>query len=300
MEVYRNEIANVDLLVPVYAIPGSFDVKAYDGDTVLYSFTTVTAIANGYRVTLPFSLVTYDTTFTIVWKFNYLEGAVTKLYESVETIDVVTPILPTSVLEEILEDVTPEDRIEAEIVVRKIIEAYTGQTFGRYKGVRDVAGNDNTRLAMPYPLLSFTSMTDGTFEYDPTAFRITGEGWFLGQAPGAYWTIKNSPPDEILDSFNNVIVAPGSIKKNDFSFCAIYTIDGIWGYESVPVAVQQAAKILISDYACQDASYRDKYLHSMKSADWRFEFNQGAFDGTGNVKADQLLEAYRLDNIVVI
>lgn len=300
MEVYRNEIANVDLLVPVYAIPGSFDVKAYDGDTVLYSFTTVTAIANGYRVTLPFSLVTYDTTFTIVWKFNYLEGIQTKLYESVETIDVVTPILPASMLEDLLDDVTPEERSEAEIVVRKIIESYTGQTFGRYKGVRDVAGNDNTRLAMPYPLLSFTAMNDGTFEYDPTAFRITGEGWFLGQAPGAYWTIKNSPPDEILDSFNNVIVAPGSIKKNDFSFCSIYTIDGVWGYESVPVPVIQAAKILISDYACQDAAYRDKYLHSMKSADWRFEFNQGAFDGTGNVKADQLLEAYRLDNIVVI
>lgn len=300
MEIYRNEQANVDLEVPVVAIGGTFDVTAYENDALLYTFPTVGAISGGYRVVLPFHLVQYDRSFEVRWSFDYVEGSTTKTYNYVTEIDVATPIIPLSQLATILDDVTEEQRREAEAIVRNIIQSYTGQTFGKFYGVKNVAGNDSTRLAMPTPLISFDSMTDVTFDYDPTAFRITGEGWFLGQIPGAYWTIKDSPPDEILDSFNNVIVAPDSIKKNDFSFCSIYTINGVWGYESVPVKVIQAAKILINDYACQDATYRDRYLHSMKSADWRFEFNQGAFDGTGNVKADQLLEEYRLDNIAVI
>lgn len=300
MEVYRNEMANIDLSVPIYAIPGSFDVKAYDGDTVLHTFPTVTAIADGYRVVLPFSLVINDSSFSVVWKFNYLEGSATKAYEHRETVDVVTPIVPLSVLTSLLDDVDDEQRYEAEAVVRRIIEVYTGQTFGRFRGMRQIAGNDNTRLAMPTPLLSFTEMTDGTLDYDPTAFRITGEGWFLGQSPGAWWTIKDSPPEEVLDTFNNVIYAPGVVKKRDFCWSSIYTITGDWGYESVPVPVVQAAKMLIDDYACQDSSYRDRYLESMKAADWRIQFTQAAYDGTGNLKADQLLNSYKLSNLVVI
>lgn len=302
MEVYRNEMANIDLPVPIYAIPGSFDVKAYDGTTLLHTFSTVTAIAGGYRVVLPFSLVVNDSSFSIVWKFNYLEGVTTKAYEHTELIDVVTPIVPLSVLTSLLEDVTTEERYEAEAVVRRIIEIYTGQTlgFGRFKGTRQVAGNDNTRLALPTPLISFTAMSDGTLDYEPSAFRITGSGWFLGQAPGAWWTIKDSPPEEVLDAFNNVIYAPGVVKKRDFCWSDIYTITGYWGYESVPVPVVQAAKLLIDDYACQDSSYRDKYLESMKAADWRIQFTQAAYDGTGNLKADQLLNDYKLTNLVVI
>lgn len=301
MEIYRNEMANIDLHVPVYATPGSFEVKAYNGDTLVHTFSSVTSIPGGYRVTMPFSLVTNDATIHIVWKFNYMEGSATKSYENRQIVDVVTPILPCHVLNELLADVDDDAKREAEYVVRKIIETYTGQTFGKYVGVRQVAGNDGYRLVMPQPLLSFTDMNDGTLEYETSSFRITGEGWFLGQAPGAYWKIKDAPPEEIIDEFTSgVIYAPGVIKKKDFSFREIYTITGQWGYESVPVAVMQAAKILIGEYACSDAAYRDKYLHSMKSADWRIEFNQMAFDGTGNLKADQLLEPYKLTNMVVI
>jgi hypothetical protein len=38
----------------------------------------------------------------------------------------------------------------------------------------------------------------------------------------------------------------------------------------------------------------------MKAADWRIQFTQAAYDGTGNLKADQLLEPYKLSNLAVI
>lgn len=300
METYRNELANVDLEVPVAAITGTFEVTAYEGETLLYTFPTVGAIPGGYRVTLPFSLVQTDRTFDVRWKFDYVEGSAIKTYNSVTEVEVVTPIIPLSQLTSLLDDVSEEDRREAEAVVRRIVEVYTGQSFGKFYGTKDVNGNDGTELALPNPLISFSSVSDYQFNYEPSIFLIRGEGWFLTGAPGAYWEIKNAPPEEVLDTFNNVIYAPGTVKKRDFEFCNTYTITGYWGYDSVPVPVVQAAKMLISDYACQDSSYRDRYLQSMKAADWRVQFTQAAYDGTGNLKADQLLNPYKLTNMVVI
>ncbi|WXW92545.1 head-to-tail adaptor [Streptomyces phage Enygma] len=301
MEIYRNEMSNVDLEVPVAAIGGSFEVTAYEGNTLLYTFPTVGAVPGGYRVVLPFSLVQIDRTFEVRWKFDYMEGSARKTYNVATPVEIVTPIIPLSQLAELLSDVSEEDRYEAELVVRKIIEAYTGQSFGKYRGTIDVVGNDSTQLALPRPLLVLNSMSDDLFDYTTSSFVIRGDGWFLGQTPGAYWSIKDAPPEEVLDEFNNgVIYAPGVVKKKDFKYTSYYTINGDWGYEDVPTNVVKAAKLLISDYACQDSAYRDKYLNSMKSADWRIEYTQGAYDGTGNLKADQLLNPYKLSNLVVI
>jgi hypothetical protein len=172
--------------------------------------------------------------------------------------------------------------------------------LGKFRGTTVIIRNDSTQLALPMPLITFTDMSDDMFTFDPASFAIRGEGWFLGGKPGAYWTIKDAPPEDVLDDFNNVIYAPGVIKKRDFAYTSVYSITGDWGYESVPYPVVQAARLLISDYACQDSSYRDRYLESIKAADWRMQFTQAAYDGTGNLKADQLLNPYKLSNMVVI
>jgi hypothetical protein len=290
MEIYRDTTSTVTLEHPVTG-PLTADVKR--GDEVISANQPVTSNGNLHTTVIDWNLTEYDGTLTVIWK---KEGFARQTW-----VDVVTPIVPLSELAELLEDVEESDRYDAEAVVRKIIEVYTGQSFGKYRGTKDVAGNDSSRLALPSPLIRLTEMTDSVLSYDPFSFRITGEGWFLGQAPGAWWTIKQAPPEDVLDQFSSgVIYAPGTIKKRDFSYTSVYTLTGDWGYESVPANVQKAAKMLISDYACQDSSYRDRYLESMKAADWRIQFKQAAYDGTGNLKADQLLEPYKLSNMVVI
>ncbi|QAX95788.1 hypothetical protein SEA_TRIBUTE_50 [Streptomyces phage Tribute] len=290
MEIYRDTTSTVTLEHPV---TGTLTADVLRGDTVISANQPVTSNGNVHTTTLDWNLTEYDGTLKVVWKKTGFERST--------YVDVVTPIVPLSQLAVLLEDVAEQDRYDAEAVVRRIIEVYTGQSFGKFRGTKDVAGNDSSRLALPSPLISFTDMTDSVLSYNPSSFRITGEGWFLGQAPGAYWTIKDAPPEEVLDQFSDgVIYAPGTIKKRDFTYTSVYTITGDWGYETVPFPVVQAAKMLISDYACQDSSYRDKYLESMKAADWRIQFTQAAYDGTGNLKADQLLDPYRLTNMVVI
>jgi len=78
----------------------------------------------------------------------------------------------------------------------------------------------------------------------------------------------------------------------EFKEGVIYPISGVWGYEAVPESVKEAARLLVNDYACADSQYRDRYLTSMTAADWRIQFNSGAFVRTGNVRADQLLSEY--------
>lgn len=289
MEIYRD---TSDIATLEHPVSGPLTADIYRGDEVISANQTVTSSSGKHTTPIDWSLTEYDGQLKIVWKKT---GFSRVTYE-----EVVTPIIPLSELAEMLEDVTEDERYEAEAVVRRIIEVYTGQSFGKFRGTKVINGNDSTQLALPNPLLTFTEMSDDNFSYDISSFAIRGEGWFLGGKPGAYWSIKDAPPEDVLDDFNGVIYAPGSIKKRDFSYTSVYTIVGDWGYESVPYPVLQAARMLISDYACQDASYRDKYLESMKAADWRIQFTQAAYDGTGNLKADQLLNPYKLSNLVVI
>lgn len=289
MEIYRDTTSTVTLDHPV---TGTLTADIKRGDAVISADQPVTTNGNVHTTTIDWSLVPYDGTLSIVWKKTG--------FSRTTWVDVVTPILPLSELAAFLDDVSEQDRYDAEAVVRRIIEAYTGQSFGKFQGTKQVNGNDGTELALPNPLLNFTSVSDYQFNYEPSIFIIRGEGWFLAGAPGAYWEIKNAPPEDVLDTFDNVIYAPGTVKKRDFEFCNTYTITGAWGYESVPYPVVQAARMLLSDYACQDSSYRDRYLESMKAADWRIQFTQAAYDGTGNLKADQLLNPYKLSNMVVI
>lgn len=290
MEIYRDTSSVATLEHPV---TGPLTADIYRGDTVISENQTVTTTGTTHTTPIDWNLTEYDDTLRVVWKKTDFSRST--------YVEVVTPIVPLSVLDSILEDVSTEDKYDAERVVRRVIEVYTGQDFGKHRGVKEITGNDSTQLAMPTPLIQFTSMSDDNFSYEPSGFIIRGGGWFLAQRPGGWYTIKDAPPEEVLDQFNSgVIVAPGAVRKYDFSYTSVYTIDGEWGYDSVPMGVVEAAKILISEYACQDSSYRDKYLTSMKSADWRIQFNQMAFDGTGNIKADQILEPYRLTNMVVI
>lgn len=92
-----------------------------------------------------------------------------------------------------------------------------------------------------------------------------------------------------------VTVAPtasgGATKwKSDYPF----EITGDWGYERVPEPVREAARLLVNDYACSEQLYRDRYLESIKAADWRLQFSTRAWDHTGNARADHLLAEFVL------
>lgn len=293
MEIYRNEQAVIELKVPVAAINGTFTVTATDGDTLLHTFPQVSAIDDGYAVTLPFSLVTKDRKFSINWSFQYSENG-TKTYTTKTFVDVVTPYATVEEIREALGTMPVMTDAQIERVERKIrgvIENFTGQNFGRFEGAYRIQSTGDENLILPSRLLKLTGIVGASFT-DVNYFGVRGDGWYLGTASPTY-----------LDGVyvgSGVITYPGSKLRALWKDNVWYTLTGEWGYEDVPTNVKEAALILIEDLICPDSEYRDRYIDSVKTADFQYMYTSGAFRGTGSVVADQLLEQYRRTPLAVI
>lgn len=232
--------------------------------------------------------------------------------------DVVTPYLTMTQARNILDDstLTDDEVMEVEQAVRYIINAHCGQTFGKRTKSQVVVGDGQNALAMPERLMSISGLSTLSAVLNPAATIIIADGWYIKKKytdavsdienTSIYWDGQGVYDDEDFplsaphglghtpDRFGHgqIISAPGSFSgatwKDDYPF----TITGTWGYAAVPAAVSEAAKLLLNDYACSEQAYRDRYLDSIKSADWRLQFNDKAYLRTGNVRADQLLDNY--------
>lgn len=295
MEIYRNEQANVDLLVPVTAISGTFVVEAYEGSTLLYTFPTVAVIPGGYRVTLPFSLVDSDRAFSIRWQFDYIEGT-TKTYKNETFVSVVTPYATVSEIRSATgiqqAQVSDEEMIRLERRIRGVIDNYTRQSFGRYSGTRQVIGAGDCQLKTSQRIVRLDSIAGpNIISPNGTYYNVFGDGWYVGFTAPA--------PDGEYPAAD-VIRDPDAVFRQSFKDNYVYSITGIWGWEDVPAAVKEAALILCEDELCPQSEYRDRYLKSISGDGWRYEFNPNAYLGTGSVIADQILSPYVYTTFVVI
>jgi len=300
MEVYINELANVDLLVPVTAIGGSIDVAAYDGSNLLYTFSTVSAITGGYRVVLPFSLVDSDREFSVNWSFNYTQDAQPKQYSKSIPVKVVTPYFTLSEVKAAIPEASnfsDSELKDLEGKIRGVIENYTGQNFGSFKGTKTIIGVGDGELKLPQKLNSITSIDGANVIRNSNGigfvdfYSILGDGWFLGSA--------NPTPSGYVE-YDNIIHPPLTYIPFRFKDNMIYTIDGIWGYLDVPTDIKRAALLLAENYICSQTEYRDRYLKSISGEGWRYEFNPNAYYGTGSVIVDQLLDPFRRNMMTVI
>ena len=232
-----------------------------------------------------------DGTLRVTWTFT-IPGAGS--YTEEQVYDVVTPILPISEIKEIIESDSDEDAITIEKATRNIIKAHCGQDFGKYVGQISVSGSGEPNLRLPRRIISITSINGATTMNNTVAVR--GNGWYLMS--------KNRGVPSIRADFDGwhenpytsevPIFAPYASQYYSFTRNREFVIDGVWGWESVPASVTEAAKLLVNDYACGDSIYRDRYVASLTAADWKLQFNDGAFVDTGNVRANQLLAEYVL------
>lgn len=241
--------------------------------------------------------VNQEGTLDITWEFS-IEAQGT--FTHTDRYEVVTPLLTIREVKSIVPTATTEEAIELEAAVRHIIQAHCGQTFGFRSKTLVVPGDGSGSLRLPERLIRVTSVMDPVYEYAIQTFSIRGDGWYLKKVVPTPYTdslIKYAMPEE----YTNPIHYPyGNGVYTTYRQDVNYEITGDWGYESIPNAVQEAARILVEDYSCMESQYRDKFIKTMTSGDWRFEFNAGAYTKTGNVRADQLLDAYVVTGWLVV
>lgn len=307
MEIYVGAVEadrRVYLSTPVTPTAGTMDVTVIRGEDSV-DIQTVTLETDGrYRITIPYHLTTEEGLVNVRWEFTYTENAVVHSFSHTDIIRLVSPYVPLNEVAAIIGDNTDFTPAEIEHAVRHVIDAYCAQSFGKRTDTLLVPGTGEKRLHLPERLIDLVTIEPYGFGYkvyDKTVivddtwpgkdwFQLSGDGWFL---QGGNWMGEGVKSDAYgYYSVNGPIYNPYGRENGIYGVGRALYINGVWGWEQVPHAVYEAAKLLINDYACSEGIYRDRYIANMKSADWRIEFNPGTFARTGNVRADQLLSAY--------
>ena len=312
MELWKESVNKVYL-----DVPASWTTTAtWKKDGVNQGALTATAnlTDDRWESTLPYIL--NECTVDVVWTFS---APVAGSQIKTDSYDVITPLLTKREILSIAPEATDVEIVDLEAAVRFVIQAFTGQVFGNRTKTLTIRGEGATALALPERLFRLDTYKTLYSNLDPRAAIIIADGWYLKKrwsettsvdpqpdelyfagaeddpgpwTEGTYRTSDGGYAGGMLKSRGSSISwgNKSSTWKDDYPFIIV----GGWGYQAIPMPIKEAAKLLVNDYACLEQAYRDRYLKSIKSADWHFQFHNGAYVKTGNVRADQLLDDYVL------
>lgn len=193
----------------------------------------------------------------------------------------------------------PKDIASAEKIARTIIDGYTGQKFYTYYGSQEVYGKGSDACELTEKMLTL----DKVWENDILLIDNTvnpaknGFGFALEITPtGRAIRIVNQGHDVRYDNQ----VDPAVLYYGRFRDQARYKFQGQIGYKYVPEDIKLASMLLVNDILANDYNWRNKYLQKVDLSEISFEMAKGAFNGTGNITVDNILDQYRNVNIVII
>lgn len=227
----------------------------------------------------------------VVWEFEVASQPAIKT----DFYDVVVPLAEIDDVRTELglgDEFTDGQIIKAERQVRRMIESFTGQQFAPVEQTVFVNSSSDTYLNLPKRIISIDSIETSRYPVTAESLQISHNGWYV---------IKHEPyfPSTVYVS-RPMINDPYSEINRSWRNGEVIGITGTFGWERVPAPINEAALILIEERLCPETLYRDRYIKTMTAADFRFELDKGAYAGTGNVVADQILLQWRVNNVAVI
>jgi hypothetical protein len=296
-----------NILVQADSLP---TVSIYDADNstvalVGYSNNVVDEEPTGvYSYLLTPNLTNIERMLKVVWHY-YINGQrfdqealyrISTVYASISDIQ---DFLNFGASPANLNYQSPEKIASAEKIARSIIEGYTGQKFSTYYGSQEVYGKGSDACQLVEKMLSIDKVWENdVLMIDNTAVPPYNTfGFPLEISPtGRAIRIVNAGWDVRYD--NNV--DPAVLYYGRFRDNARYKFQGKVGYTYVPEDIKLAAILLVNDILANDFNWRNKYLKKVDLSEISFEMAGGAFNGTGNVTVDNILDQYRNVNIVII
>lgn len=278
--------------------------------TVLFTLTSekVETDIGVYQVVLPLPLIDKNKDIKLRWEYSVNGSSVYKEHK----LFVTTPYTDIEQAIGVLglgsdpsdpNYKTYNEILEAEKWARKVIENYTGQQFYLYDDTQVVYGAGTDVLSLPYKIHEIHEITQNDILLVDYINDVYNWGYDLKISESGFGIRVNRA--NMLD--NTVYTANGMVPPsiNDtyggvFARGSVYRVFGRYGWEYVPDEVELACIELMKDYFSKDRQWRNKYVHSVQSFDWHFEYNNESYRGTGNVYADQILLPYVLTQMVVI
>lgn len=177
-----------------------------------------------------------------------------------------------------------EDYNKTEQITRAIIEAYCHQKFNFWQGTQTVYGAIGS-LFLPQHMEKLDSVLGGDVKYD---FDLDIPDGYIGG-----YVLSNNGMSVVHRSNwtkQTIIYRPNS--RN-----VTMTVTGLWGFEGIPSAVEEAAMEVMRFVRSDDFESRRKFVLNANGAGdvESYSFNFGAYrDSTGNPVADELLAPYRV------
>lgn len=194
---------------------------------------------------------------------------------------------------------SPEKITSAEKIARTIIDGYTGQSFTKYSGSQEVFGKGADAVHVTEKMLTIEKVWENdVLVIDNTITpNFNTFGFALEPSPTGFSV-------RIINQNSNVRydnqMDPTSTRFGRFRDNARYKFQGQIGYKYVPEDIKMAAMLLVGDILSNDYNWRNKYLSRVNLSEVSFQMAKGAFNGTGNVTVDNILDQYRNTNIVII
>jgi hypothetical protein len=187
----------------------------------------------------------------------------------------------------------------AEKVARTIIEGYTGVKFYKYYGGQEIYGIGANTIQLTERMISLDKIFENeVLVYDRTSNPVYNTfGYNTAISPSGY-QIRVWQPD-FGNTWNNEL-DPIHYMTGRFRDNSLYRFVGQIGYKYVPEDIKTACMLLIQDIISNDYNWRNKYLSKVNLKEISFEMAKGAFNGTGNITVDNILDQYRKTNIVII
>ena len=197
---------------------------------------------------------------------------------------------------------TYQELLDAEKYARKVIENYTQQKFYLYDDVNVIYGAGTDILPLSNKINSIDKIYVNDILLVDNVNNINNWGIPVQVTESGFGIRVNRA--NMLD--NSVYTANGMVPPtiNDypglFNKDARYKITGKYGWKDAPDEIEMACIELMKDYFSKDKVWRNKYIKTIKTFDWEFEYNSGTFAGTGSYYVDQLLLPYVINKMVLI
>jgi len=308
---WNGDVAVADSLptVKLYDVTMDPAISPSINPTHLLTILTSSADENNlgsYSVNIPYQYTDRNKTLRLKWEYTISGTSIIREDE----VFVVTPYVDFNHVQDLGFSTDSSDPnyksykelLRAEKYARKQIEEYTGQKFYLYDDLYVVYGYDSDTLPVPSKInqlhelysndvLLLDTINDIDNWNYPVEISESGYGIRINRAgllDNTVYTANGMVPPSIHDS------------SGIFQSGIAYKVQGRFGWEKVPDNVELAAIELMKDYFSKDTMWRNKYVKSISTFDWDFEYTGDAYTGTGNAYADNLLADYVLTTKVEI
>ena len=195
--------------------------------------------------------------------------------------------------------VSQEEIVQAERIARYQIDTYANQSFGRYYGNQEQFGYDSDAIELVQRMVNIQQMYENgilvvDYTQDPV-LNTFGYDIELSPTNKAVRIIKNAQDVIYEGQFDPTILYYGRFREH-----SRYNFYGEMGWTYVPQDISYCAMKLAGNMLAKDAQWRERYLKKVDLSEISFELADGAFNGTGDVIVDAILDNYRTTGIVII